>query len=206
MKMPAAIPVILLVVYFPLAARAAVISFDNAPMYSPLPISYTEDGVTMHLSGTASGYSIQSPSSSPITPIGFTGCFVYPSSINAADLLISFDEPMSDFSIQFAPEEYGSDSSATLQVRAYMGTSLIGSNTGRAPIPGTWPVGTLSYSSAQPFDNVVIHYLTPPVAGENWGPIFIADNMTVTPAPEPGSIATIGLFLGAMLLDRKRRN
>jgi len=39
-----------------------------------------------------------------------------------------------------------------------------------------------AFSSTQGFDNVVIHYDARP-ACQDYGPIFMADNMTVTPAP-----------------------
>ncbi len=49
--------------------------------------------------------------------------------------------------------------------------------------PGTWPSATLSLSALQGFNRVVVHYDAQPVGGENWGPVFMADNMNVTPLP-----------------------
>jgi hypothetical protein len=39
----------------------------------------------------------------------------------------------------------------------------------------------LSFNSTQPFDNIVIHYDAPPPTGGDYGPIFMADNLVVTP-------------------------
>ena len=82
----------------------------------------------------------------------------------------------------YAPEEYDTDSSCTMRITAYLGATFVGTNTYRIPVPGTWPTGTLSFSSTQPFDNVVIHYDAPPVTGGDYGPIFMADNLTVDTA------------------------
>jgi hypothetical protein len=50
---------------------------------------------------------------------------------------------------------------------------------------GNWPTATIAFSSAEPFDNVVVHYLSQPPLPCDWGPIFMADNMQITPAPAP---------------------
>ena len=116
------------------------------------------------------------------TPAGFSGLSIYPDSVFAADLLVSFSQTITDFSIMYAPEEYACDSSATMRVTAYMGSTLVGTNTTTADPPGTWPTGTLTFSSTLGFDNVVVHYDSPPPTGGDWGPIFMADNMIVTTA------------------------
>jgi hypothetical protein len=56
--------------------------------------------------------------------------------------------------------------------------------------PGTWPVDTLGCTFAQGFDNVVVHYDSPPPTCSDYGGIFIADNMSVTLAG--GSFSTFG--------------
>ena len=67
-----------------------------------------------------------------------------------------------------------------MRITAYLGTTFVGTNTYSIPQPGTWPTGTLSFSSTQPFDNVVIHYDREPITGGDYGPIFMADNFLVT--------------------------
>lgn len=105
----------------------------------------------------------------------------------------------------YAPQELACDSSATMKVSAYWKNVFVGSNTAVAPNPVTWPTGVLSFSSAQGFDSVVVHYLSPPPTGGDYGPIFLADNMNVTAVPEPASIAALALGVGA-ICPRHRRS
>jgi hypothetical protein len=165
----------------PATAQAVLFDFDSAPQYSPLPINLTVGGITAHFSATGQGYSIQRADALGFTPVGFAGLCIYPSSVFPADLLVSFSQTLTAFSILYAPEEYACDSSATLRVTAYMNGTYVGTNTAVADPPGTWPTGTLSFSSLLGFNSVVVHYDSPPPTGGDWGPIFMADNMYVTP-------------------------
>lgn len=165
-------------------AQSILFNFDNAPVYTPLPVSLTQGGITAHFTATGAGYSIQSVTTATVVPVGFSGNFIFPSSIYAADLMVSFSAPIVDFSILYAPQELACDSSATMRVTAYMNNLLVGTATTNAQ-PGTWPAETLRFSSAQSFNYIVVHYDKPPVTGGDWGPIFLADNMAVTPGPPP---------------------
>ena len=165
-------------------AQSVLFDFENAPRYSPLPISLTVGEITAQFTATGQGFSIQAANTMGFTPVGFSGNCIYPSSIYAADLIITFSTPLTDFSIMYAPEEYACDSSATMRVTAYRNSALVGTATTNAQA-GTWPSETLRFSSAQGFDKVVVHYGAPPVTGGDYGPVFMADNMAVTPAPPP---------------------
>ncbi len=165
-------------------AQNVLFDFDNAPLRASLPISLTVAGVTAQLSATGQGFSIQAANVLGFTPAGFAGNCISPNSISAADLMISFSVPLIDFSILYAPHELACDSSATMRVTAYLDSALVGTATTNAPA-GTWPSETLAFSSAQGFNRVVVHYDQPPVTGGDWGPIFMADNMSVTPQPPP---------------------
>ena len=165
-------------------AQSVLFDFDSAPVHTPLPIGLTVGGITAHLSATGQGFAIQPVNSLGFTPVGFAGYCIYPSSIYAADLIITFSASLTDFSILYAPEEYACDSSATMRVTAFQDGALVGTATTNAQA-GTWPSETLWFSSAQTFDIVIVHYDQPPVTGGDWGPIFMADNMAVTPAPTP---------------------
>ncbi|MFO1053048.1 MAG: hypothetical protein U1F36_12610 [Planctomycetota bacterium] len=169
-------------------------NFDSARLYAPLPVDVVEGGVTAHLSATGSGFSIQGVGTVSIVPVGFSGHFIYPSSINASDLLIGFSRTITAFSIQYAPNELGCDDSARMRVTAYANNVLVGTNTTTARHPGTWPVETLSCTFAQGFDRVVVHYDAPPPTCQDYGTIFIADNMAITLAPVhvPGSTTNFG--------------
>jgi hypothetical protein len=164
-------------------ARGTLFDFDNAPLHSPLPISLTVGGISATFTATGAGFSIQRADVLGFTPVGFSGYCVDPSSVFAADLNVAFDQSLYDFSILYAPEEYACNSSATMKVTAYMNGAPVGSNTAVAS-PGTWPTQTLSFSSDQPFNSVVVHYQSPPpTPGGDWGPIFMADNMNVVNQP-----------------------
>jgi len=163
----------------PTSAQAVLFDFDNAPLHSPLPINQTVSGVTAHFSATGQGYSIQD-NGAPVVPLGFTGRFIYPSSIYLADLLISFDKTLIDFSIMYSCQELACDDAATMRVTAYMNGSLVGTNTRMTSHPGTWPVDTLRCSFAQGFDSVVVHYDSRPPTCQDFGVVFICDNMRVT--------------------------
>jgi len=166
-------------------AQSVLFDFDNAPVYSPLPIDITVGGITALFSATGQGYSIQSSSTVTILPAGFSGHYIYPSSVYAADLLVSFSKTLTNFSILYSPQELGCDDSATMRVTAYLNSTFVGTATNTASAPGTWPSETLSITTAQGFNKVVVHYDAKPPTCQDWGPIFLADNMIVTPAPEP---------------------
>ena len=134
------------------------------------------------MTGTGAGYSIQAAGVLGFTPSGFDGNCIYPDSVFLADLQIQFSSPLVDFSIMFSPEEYACDSSATIRCTASLNGNVVGTSTAVADPPGTWPTGTLRFTSNQPFDSVVIHYAAAPPTGGDWGPIFMADNMRITPA------------------------
>jgi hypothetical protein len=165
-------------------AQSVLFDFANAPQYTSLPLNLTVGGVTANFSATGQGYSIQLDNCQGLSPAGFTGLCIYPGSVYAADLIVDFSTPLTDFSILYAPEEYACDSSATMRVTAYLNGALVGTATTNAQA-GTWPSETLRFSSAQSFNHVVVHYAAAPVTGGDYGPIFMADNMAVTPAPSP---------------------
>lgn len=165
-------------------------SFDDLTAHSGLPIDDTISGVTAHLSATNAGFSIQQANALGFTPTGFSGNCVYPNSVFAADLQIGFSHDLNSFSIMYAPEEYACDSSATMRVTAYWNGAYVGTATTTAPVPGTWPTGTLSFSTASGrFNYVVVHYDSAPPTGGDWGPIFMADNMRISIANAPYAVA-----------------
>jgi len=190
-----------LVANFAPAGSTILFDFNNAPVHTSLPIDLTVSGLTAHLSATGSGFSIQQANTMGFTPAGFSGLCIYPNSVFAADLLISFAATLTDFSIMYAPQELGCDDSARMRVTAYSHDVQVGTNTATAPVPGTWPTGTLSIGVPTGFDRVVVHYDARPPTCQDWGPIFLADNMLVTPAcgapaimehPFSDSVCTIG--------------
>jgi hypothetical protein len=194
-------------------AGSVLFTFDNVSPHTPLPIDVTVAGLTAHLSATGDGFSIQQLGigTNGIMPVGFSGNCIFPSSINSSDLLVGFSQSLTDFSILFATGEIATDSAATMRVTAYMNGALVGTNTATANPPFTWPSGTLSFSSAQSFNSVVVHYDSPPPTGGDFTPIFMADNMIVTTAgpsvvPEPSSLTLLGVgALGLLACPWLRR-
>ncbi len=182
------------------AAQSVLFDFDSLPAHSGLPGAYTVGGITASFSATGQGFSIQPANTMGFTPAGFAGNCIYPNSIYASDLLIGFSTALTDFSILYAPQELGCDDSATMRVTAYLGGVLVGTATATAATPGTWPSQTLAFSSAQPFDSVVVHYDAPPPTCQDWGPIFMADMMQVTLAG-PMLTNAVMLFGGVAQFD-----
>jgi hypothetical protein len=164
-------------------AQDVTFDFDNAPQHAPLPLYLTAGGITGYFSsGTPLyNYSIQAADVLGFTPQGFSGLCIFPSTVFQSDLVVSFDTRLTSASILYAPEEYATDSSCTMRMTAYLGANYVGTNTYQIPNPGTWPSGILSFSSISPFDNIVIHYDAPPPTGGDYGPIFMVDNLVVTP-------------------------
>ncbi len=162
------------------SATEVLFDFDNAPNYTSLPISQTVGGITARFSATGQGYSIQNANVLGFVPQGFAGRIISPNSINLSDLLIRFDQNLSDFSIMYSCQELGCDDAATMRVTAFKNGSLVGTNTKTASFPGTWPVDTLRCSFPMGFDSVVVHYDSRPPTCKDYGVIFMADNMRVT--------------------------
>jgi hypothetical protein len=164
--------------------------FDNAPVHTSLPVDVSVDGLSAHLSATGAGFSIQPFGSVGLAPAGMSGLYIFPNSVFAADLLVSFSERVSDFSILYSPQELGCDTSATMRVTTYLDGAAAGTSTATAPVPGTYPTGTLSIAVPTGFNSVVVHYDARPATCADWGPIFLADIMTVTRMCTPISVAT----------------
>ena len=183
----------------PASAQLVLFDFDNAPLYTSLPIDQTVGGITAHLSATGQGYSIQEANVLGFTPPGFAGRILNPNSIYLSDLLISYDHVLTDFSIMYACQELGCDDAATMRVNAYMNGNFVGTNTKVASFPGTWPVDTLKCSFPQGFDSVVVHYNNRPPTCQDYGVIYLADNMRVTPQ-YPTSILNPNVFIDRLII------
>lgn len=188
------------------SAKAASVLFDfnSGPQFTSVPLTLTVGGITAQLSATGNGFSIQNTAQViGGLPTGFSGLGLTPNSVFAADLLVSFpNEVVTDFSIMVAPQELATDTTATLKVSAYRNGNLVGTNTSAATGDTfTWPSSTLSFSSAQGFNSVVIHYQSPPPTGGDYGVIFVADNMAVTATvvPEPCSLSLLALGVFGLL-------
>ncbi len=176
---------------FTLDPQGRAFDFDDAPPYTSLPLSLTHTGLTASLSATGSGFSMQLLSAIQIHPAGFAGICLYPNSVFPADLIVDFSQPLTGFSIMYSPQELGCDNSATMRATGYLNGAFVATATTTVPVPGTWPTGTLRLESTVPFDQVVVHYDARPPTCQDWGPIFLADNMIAiiaAAAPCPGDL------------------
>jgi len=185
-------------------AQTISYDFDTAPVHGSLPLSLTVDGVSALFSSTGQGFSIQPANTMGFTPSGFSGNCIYPNSVFAADLRISFSQSLSALSVLYAPQELACDSSATMRVTAFMDNTQVGTATMVADPPGTWPSATLAINVPDGFNNVTIHYDSPPPTGGDWGPIFMADNLLVTTIPEPGRLPMLSVVASLALILRRR--
>lgn len=168
-------------------AQPVLFTFDDARIHAPLPIDVTSGGIAAHLwaDSPVYNYSVQFANVLGFTPIGFSGYCIYPNQVYKCDLAASFSVPLTEFSILYSVQELECDSSATMRVTAFMNGSFVGTATKVAVAGGVWPTATLAIATAQPFNKVIVHYDSPPPTGGDYGVIFMADNMWVTPAPDP---------------------
>lgn len=196
-------------------AQSVLFDFNAGPQFSGTPLDQISGGVRAHIAATGSGYSIQNVAQViGVLPTGFSGLGLSPSSVFPADLLISFFNQsdgsplgLSSMSIMVAPQELACDSSSTMKIMAYSGTTFLGSRTAISLDQNyTWPIIDLAFDSAVPFDNVVVHFQSGPPTGGDWGPIFVADNIVATPAPEPLSMVAFGLGLSMLRRASTRRS
>ena len=124
---------------FQTRAQTILFDFENAPVHESLPLQLTVGGLTAQFSATGQGFSIQRADTMGFTPAGFSGNCIYPSSVSTADLMIGFSQRLNGFSVLYAPQELGCDSSATMRVTAYLDGIWVGTTTTNASSPGTWP-------------------------------------------------------------------
>jgi hypothetical protein len=166
------------------AQSSVLFDFDSAPLGGGLPLTVAVGDLTATLTATGEGFYVARANTLGFTPVGFSGSCIYPKGVFASDLLISYSRNVTDFSILYAPEEYACDSSATMRVTAYLDATQVGTGTTNAQA-GTWPSETLAIRPGTPFNKVLVHYDKPPATGGDWGPVFMVDNMRVTPVPPP---------------------
>lgn len=173
-----------LVANFNLSPGSVYFDLDNAPVDALLPIDLNVDGLGAHFWSTGvPDYVVLPADASGFTPPGFDGLCIFPDNDLAADLEIDFDQRLDYFGIMYAPNEIGCGDSAMMRVSAYLDGVFVGTNTTTAAAPGDWPSQVLSFSSVHPFNQVVIHYDSPPPTCQDWAPVFSVDNMVVTVAP-----------------------
>ena len=157
------------------AAPAQVATFDfdtGTPTLSPyqgLPVDQTSGGATAHFSAAVGAYSIQTASSLGGMRLSmFSGKFPVPGNQIGSVLEIRFSQWVTNLSFPFATVQIQPIENETpLELRAYLDStnSLVGVTNATGVYGGpsgndSWPMGTLTFQSASPFNLVRIRVPT----------------------------------------------
>jgi hypothetical protein len=170
--------------FFRSAPDAVTFDFDAGPVSTSLPLDWTVNGVTGHLTGN---FSVQQVGTVGISPAGFSGLCIWPNSVFPSDLVIDFSESLVDFSILVATADNVCDISSRMRVTVYNGSTLVGTST-VVPPQGSYPSATLTIAAPTGFDRAVVHWDAPGSVCQDYAPIFLADIVTVTRANPPTAV------------------
>jgi hypothetical protein len=205
-----------------LAAQAqgttATIDFDTGtPALTTgqnVPLDQTAGGVSAHFSspqGTA--FSVQTDVSTSYTLSAFSGHYLNPNNRNRNALDIFFNQPLTSITLTFATAE---NTAAGELTTAILMTAFLNSTNSAAigqvsatPVfspTDTYPSGTITFSSLQPFNLLELRVPTGGTGGIATD--LLVDNINFTTVPEPGSVALFSAALGLFslrMLARKRR-
>jgi hypothetical protein len=169
--------------------QAVIFDLDTATpaltVYENMPFDQTSDGVKARFSSPqGAAFSIQTDITTGYKLSAFSGHYLLDNSMKANELDIQFDRKLNSIKLVFATADFHqTEIPSTIQLTAYQGTTAstaVGTATAVGTYAGdTMPMGTLSFSSVQPFDLVAI-VLPPQKTGTT---DFLVDNVTVTLAP-----------------------
>jgi hypothetical protein len=150
------------------AQTNATFDFDTGiPVLLPgqnVPINQIADGLTANFSSPQGmAFSIQSNATTFYVLSQFSGRYIWPNNLTRNVLVVEFGQPLTAIGLTFATIEYHDPglTPTPIQLTAYAdaaGTVPVGSVTAHGTeIPGqSYPQGTLSFASAQPFCRVEI--------------------------------------------------
>jgi hypothetical protein len=174
------------------SAKAQTVTFDfdiGTPTLftgQSTPFDQMSGGITAHFSALSGVFSVQTAASMGRYTLSlFSGNFLAAGN-NGSRLDIQFDRPLSSITLTFAATDFPPIETPTpLELIAYensTGSLVVGSTTTKGTYASdTLPMGTLSFSSATPFNLVRIGIAPnqPPGASQ-----FLVDNIAVTPIPK----------------------
>jgi hypothetical protein len=169
-------------------AQTATFDFDSGtPMLFPgqnVPFDQISGGLTAHFTSPtigAGGFSVQNDASTHFQLSQFSGNYLYPNTVYNPALDIQFSQPLSRIFLTFATADFQQvEIPTTIQLTAYedsTATPAVGSATAHGTYAAdTMPMGTLSFTSAQPFNVVEITIPYAPMAASG----FLVDNISVS--------------------------
>jgi hypothetical protein len=171
----------------PTGAQTVIFDFDAPGLVAGqgIPLLLTSHGVTALFSSPGGAvFSLQSDATTGFRLSRFSGLYLYPNSTVANALDIQFGQSLSGITLTFATADFQQvEVPTTVQLTAYQdstGNTPVGSTTAHGTYAGdTMPMGTLSFTSAAPFNLVrlEIPYQAQAASG------FLVDNIVVTPVP-----------------------
>ena len=165
--------------------QTGIFDFDTGfPAVGPtqgMPSSQSNNAVTAYFSTVAGGWSVQDAHTSVIgaTP-NLSGNFLYPSTWGST-FAIQFDSPVTNLAFDFMTGDVSSEynTATTARVTAYTNstaTPAVGSGTAQGQwISGAYPEGHLNFSSATPFNIVVVDYAPGGIVSD----LMFVDNIVV---------------------------
>ncbi len=170
----------------PVAAQTVVFDFDAPGLTAGqgIPLLLTSQGVTALFSSPGGAvYSLQRDSTTGFNLSQFSGLYLYPNTTEPNPLDIQFGQPLGAIALTFATADFQQvEVPTTVQLTAYLdstGSAPVGSATAHGTYAGdTMPMGTLTFSSAVPFNLVRLEIPSQPNAAVG----FLVDNITVATA------------------------
>jgi hypothetical protein len=164
---------------------------------------------------TGLGFSVQSDATTHFSLSQFSSNYLNPNGLTPGALDILFSQPLSSIRFAFATtDSHQVEATTTIQLTAFMdstGSPAIGSTTANAVYGAdTFPMGTLTFTSASSFNLVEIRIMP----GQPFGVSdFLVDNIAATQAPtvpsgvpEPQSYILAGIGLAGCCLARYKRS
>ena len=170
-------------------AQSVTFNFDTGTptlaVGQNVPFDQTSGGITAHFSSPSGGaFSVQTDLSTGWHLSQFSGHYLNDNNLSQNALDIKFSQPVTSITLTFATADFQQvEVPTTIKLVAYLDSTTsaaLGSATTHGTYAGdTMPMGTLSFTSAQPFNLVEISIPTQPLGATD----FLVDNITATPGP-----------------------
>ncbi len=171
-----------LVAHYAPAGPSAWFDFDTGSpplaVGEVIPFAQASNGVVMQVSSPDGGaFSLQSEGSTFLNLSRFSGQFVYPNSVNRSTLVLGFRQPLTAIYLTFATvENHQTEVPTPLRLSASLGAAPVGTTSAHATYGfDSFPMGTIGFQSAAPFDRVELVVPYQPVGATT----FLVDDVLV---------------------------